>query len=167
GIMACVVIAMGSLLVMFALPTESNYATSQATAQYLEQNTIVSPAFIRVNQDCRDGAEHCFWIVPEIIADADDLYGDMYRQSETLVIMIDGDITQALSPVLFGANLYVDLELNRFGAGLHLIEVQISDEDGRIYRHMWAERSETGVIEAPATLAVPPTYATAIPDEND
>lgn len=167
GLMACIVIALASLMVMFALPTESNYASSQATAQVLEQLQPIPPPFIRVNQECRDGALHCFWIVPDIIADADDLTGDMYRQSDTLIIKVNGDIRQDLSPTLFGAHLYVDLDLSRFGAGLHLIEVQISDEDGRIYQHAWADRSAEGTVDAPPTLAVPPTYATTIPDESD
>lgn len=156
GIFTCVLIGIGSLLLIIALPSESDYDNlSEATAQFLEQYPAQSPDFIRINEDCLDGVDYCFRIIREDTT------------SNQLILKIDGQVQDDFNPIPMNTGFYGVLNLEDFASGLHLIELQIQDNDGRIVQHAWTIRIESDSISPPATLAVPPTYVTAIPDEDE
>jgi|GEM_PF-6926402 len=164
GIFTCLLIAIASLLIAMVLPSESSYReTSQATAQFLEQYPAAQPSFIRVDENCNERSEHCFWIMADLLPGSTDA-NHVVRVARSLVVTIDGQFQADYRPVQVESYLYGDVALEAFGSGLHLIEVQIQDEDGRIYTHAWTVRTEDGDVSAPPTLAVPPTYSTAVPD---
>lgn len=160
GVFACILIALGSLLITMTLPAQANYDTqSLATAQHLEQHPAQVPAFIRVNENCESETLQCFWIVPY------DINGQSINPQDyqSLTIRINGHIQTDSLPTLIDSALYVDLDLAEFGSGLHLIDINIQDNNGLIHQHTWSVRIDVGETAPPPTLAVPPTYSTAIP----
>lgn len=156
GIFTCVLIGLGSLLLIVALPSESDYDNlSEATAQFLEQYPAQAPDFIRIDEDCLDEGEHCFRIIREDTTD------------NQLILKIDGQIQDDFILIPINTGLYGALNLEDFSSGLHLIEIQIQDDNGRIIQHAWTIRKVSESISAPPTLAVPPTYVTAIPNSDE
>lgn len=167
GIFTCILIALGSLLLAIVLPSQADYdAESQATAQYLEQYPAFSPAFIRVNDTCDSVDEHCFWILPDTIIGQVDNPSAMSQRGMSLILRINGRVQPNFRPILIDSSLYGALNLAEFGSGLHLIDIQIEDKDGRIHQHTWSARIDVGEVAPPPTLAVPPTYSTAIPSNE-
>lgn len=156
GILTCILIGIGSLLLIVALPSESDYdKLSEATAQFLEQYPAQAPDFIRINEDCLDGVDYCFRVIREDTTE------------NQIILKIDGQIQDDFRPIPMNTGLYGALNLENFTSGLHLIEIQIQDNDGHIVQHSWTIRIESENVSAPPTLAVPPTYVTAIPDMDE
>ena len=156
GIFTCLLIGIGSFLLVFALPSESDYRErSEATAQFLEQYPAQAPDFLHINRDCLDGVEHCFRVIVE----------DTTNTSFTL--KIDGQVQDDFAPMPMNTGFYGALNLEDFAPGLHLVELQIQDSNGRILQHAWTVRTESDSLSPPPTLAVPPTYVTAIPDDDE
>lgn len=165
GIFTCLLIALGTLLLAMVLPSQANYeAESLATAQFLEQYPIQSPSFIRVNDNCYTDTLHCFWLVPDFLIGQTSNPQEMSQRGTSLIVRINGAIQANFRPTLVDSYLYGDLNLADFGSGLHLIDIQIQDKDGRIHQHTWSERIDVGEVAPPPTLAVPPTYSTSVPD---
>ena len=156
GIFTCLLIGIGSFILVFALPSESDYRErSEATAQFLEQYPAQIPDFIRINQDCIDGADHCFRVLLEDTANTQ------------FLVKIDGQVQEDFHLTAINTGVYADLNFDEFAPGLHLIELQIQDANGRILQHAWTVRTASDSLSPPPTLAVPPTYVTAIPDEDE
>ena len=156
GIFTCLLIGIASFLLVFALPSESDYRErSAATAQFLEQYPAQAPDFLHINEPCIDGDTHCFRVIRED------------TRNNQSVLKIDGQIQADFSLFPMNTGFYGELQLDDFASGLHLIELEIQDTDGRIVQHAWTVRTESDSLSPPPTLAVPPTYVTAIPAEDD
>lgn len=179
GLCTIMLIAMGSLFLAFALPSADDYRqASQATAQFLNQNPAQAPNFIQTDSTCMNDEAHCFWILPEALVGAA-TQQDARLLATSIVVTIDGIVQQGYQPQLVESALYNSLQqqvsqseltipriygnLTLESAGLHLIEVRLQDKDARSHYHAWAIQSDGEVLSIPATLAIPPTYSTAVP----
>ncbi|GAB5493663.1 MAG: hypothetical protein Phog2KO_38780 [Phototrophicaceae bacterium] len=165
GIFTCILIALGSLLLAIALPVQANYETHYlATAQYLDQHPAQTPNFIRINEDCDADSLHCFWIFPDELTSQ---HSNPQNFISSLTLRINGSIQENVTSALIDSAFYIDLDLAEFGTGLHLIEIQIQDSNGHIHQHTWSAGIDGEELSPPPTLAVPPTYSTAIPTTDD
>ncbi|MEL6406312.1 MAG: hypothetical protein AAFR81_18225 [Chloroflexota bacterium] len=162
GMLASTLLAIAMLLLSRAMPTHSDYDTDAlATAQWLANAPQADPAFLQVHTDehCASGDTHCFYILPDAIAPT------IAREDITFTLRIDGHLTTDIHPELTDDNrLYTALPTDSLSAGLHLVEIDIRTANSNTYRHTWAINHHTGEVSAPPTLAVPPTYVTAVPD---
>lgn len=160
SLITIILIASGFLLLAFALPSNNDYSYSTlVTAQYLEKHPPSIPDYVRFDQDCETGFEHCIRII------RDDFPGPLTTISNNgqFRLLINGEDQSIANIALINEDIHLSYELIVTNRALHLIELEMTDDNGVGYRFARAIRTELDSDAPPAIVAIPPTFATTAP----